>query len=170
MDRRSFLKSVGAAGLLPALPIPSFAIPVPTAATAVSAHTYQWAEMIVRAHNKCNTGMLQRLLQVDTATASALKGQLLENGIINARANAYGIHTAVKPLYEGAFVSTHETHSAATKVVEKIAGKLEEKLENEPKEDINIKALESETESSDESEEASFEAPGKIAAEPVAKA
>lgn len=63
-----------------------------------------WAETIVRAHNKCNLGMLQRLLQIDNATASVLKTQLLENGVISAQVNAYGMHSAVKPLYEGAFI------------------------------------------------------------------
>lgn len=58
----------------------------------------------MRAHNKCSPGMLERLLKVDAATASALKAQLLEKGVISAHANAFGIHTASKPLYEGAFM------------------------------------------------------------------
>ena len=97
--------------------------------------------------------MLQRLLQVDGATATALKGQLLENGIISAKANAYGIHTAVKPLYENAFVSTHETRSTAKKVIDKISEKLEESIEDQAKEDININTLEPETESVTEPED-----------------
>ncbi|MEM7215058.1 MAG: twin-arginine translocation signal domain-containing protein [Pseudomonadota bacterium] len=123
MDRRSFLKSIGAAGLLPALPFPSLAVASTAVTPVVSTHTYQWAEMIVRAHNKCNLGMLQRLLQIDNATASVLKRQLLENGIISANANAYGMHTAVKPLYEGAFMNVSET---SNKVIEKVSEIFEE--------------------------------------------
>ena len=118
MDRRSFIKSLGAAGLLPVLPIPSAAITAAPAATpVVTAHTYQWAEMIVRAHNKCNLGMLQRLLQIDNAAAAVLKKQLLENGVISAHANAYGMHTAVKPLYEGAFMSVSEKPAQVAETV-----------------------------------------------------
>lgn len=67
--------------------------------------------------------MLQRLLQIDNATASVLKRQLLENGIISANANAYGMHTAVKPLYEGAFMNVSET---SNKVIEKVSEIFEE--------------------------------------------
>lgn len=103
MKRRTFLQSIGAFGLTPMMPAPILNA-VPAANAAVAKDTYMWAETIVRAHNKCNLGMLQRLLQIDNATASALKAQLLENGVISAQANAYGMHTAVKPLYEGAFL------------------------------------------------------------------
>lgn len=103
MKRRSFLKSIGAFSLAPAMPVPSIGVSS-AASVTVAKDTYQWAEMIVRAHNKCNLGMLQRLLQLDTATASALKSELLKNGVISAQANAYGMHAAIKPLYEGAFI------------------------------------------------------------------
>lgn len=107
MKRRSLLKSIGALGiapLMPSLPASALASPIPAVSAGVSSHTYKWAEMIVRAHNKCSPGMLERLLKVDAATASALKAQLLEKGVISAHANAFGIHTASKPLYEGAFM------------------------------------------------------------------
>ncbi|MEM9280071.1 MAG: hypothetical protein AAGA76_16015 [Pseudomonadota bacterium] len=157
MDRRSFLKSIGAAGLLPALPIPSIAIATPSVAPAVSAHTYQWAEMIVRAHNKCNLGMLQRLLQIDNATATVLKKQLLENGIISAQANAYGMHTAIKPLYEGAFVNVSDTASktveTASDFVEQITDNEEDFAENDPE----FRDLDETGESELEAENASVE-------------
>lgn len=136
MDRRKFLKSVGATALLPAIPAPAVAMtPVASATVAApfSAHTYQWAEMIVRAHNKCNLGLLQRSLRIDAGAASALKESLIKNGIISAQANAYGIHTATKPLYEGAFMSVSDTVEKAKNVAEQVSEYLEtddEEIEN----------------------------------------
>jgi len=121
MDRRSFLKSIGAAGLLPVLPIPSFTAAAPAAVPAVSAHTYQWAEMIVRAHNKCNLGLLQRSLHISEAAASHLKSQLIKNGVVSAQANAYGIHTATKPLYEGAFMNVSDAATRTAEAVKEFA-------------------------------------------------
>ena len=126
MDRRSFIKSIGAAGLLPALPIPSFAVAPVAASPAVSAHTYQWAELIVRAHNKFSPGMLQRSLRIDSAAASVLKEQLIKNGVLSAQANAYGIHAATKPLYEGAFISVSETAEKLGQVTNKASEVLDE--------------------------------------------
>ncbi|MEL6504329.1 MAG: hypothetical protein AAFQ10_07705 [Pseudomonadota bacterium] len=101
MNRRRFLQSLAALSAAPALPtMPAFAVPLPV---TVNPATYRWAETIVRAHNSCNVAMLQRHLRIDLAAAEALKDQLLRNGIISAQANGYGIHKAVKPLFEGAF-------------------------------------------------------------------
>lgn len=132
MKRRNLLKSIGALGLMPmvpSLPTSSLAGVAPSVATAsVSGHTYKWAEMIVRAHNKCSPGMLERLLKVDTATASALKSQLLEKGVISAQANSFGIHSAVKPLYEGAFV---KPSSQLSKGLKKVNEKIDEMMKEE---------------------------------------
>lgn len=121
MNRRKFLQSLGALGLLPSLPVPALALPAAPAGTAVAPpftnHTYQWAEMIVRAHNKCNLGLLQRSLHVDETVARALKSSLIENGVVHAEANAYGIHKATKPLYEGAFANVHEPAKRAAETV-----------------------------------------------------
>ncbi|MEM9331620.1 MAG: hypothetical protein AAGA53_09860 [Pseudomonadota bacterium] len=138
MDRRSFIKSIGAASLLPVLPFPSATIPAATAAPVVSTHTYKWAEMIVRAHNKCNLSMLQRLLQIDTTAATALKNQLLANGVISTHANAYGMHTAIKPLYEGAFMSVADTPAKTIETASELVEKLidSETTENETSPDI----------------------------------
>ncbi|MDJ0612215.1 MAG: hypothetical protein QNJ29_00960 [Rhizobiaceae bacterium] len=128
MDRRHFLKSIGATALIPAIPAPAGALAqsAPVAvAPAFSAHTYQWAEMIVRAHNKCNLGLLQRSLRIDATAATALKETLIKNGIVAAQANAYGIHTATKPLYEGAFMSVSDVVEKTTDVAEKISELLE---------------------------------------------
>jgi len=128
MDRRNFLKSIGASALLPAIPIPAGALAATPATIAIpfSQHTYQWAEMIVRAHNKCNLGLLQRSLRIDANAASALKETLIKNGIVSAQANAYGIHAATKPLYEGAFMSVSDAVEEVSNVAEKASEFLEQ--------------------------------------------
>ncbi|MFD0915027.1 hypothetical protein ACFQ14_01250 [Pseudahrensia aquimaris] len=106
MKRRSFLQAIGAAALLPAMPKIASAKLAPTHA-AVDPALYKWAEMIVRAHNQSSTGMLQRLLHMEAANANAMQAELIKQGVLVPKANAFGIHTAVKPLYEGAFVKPH---------------------------------------------------------------
>lgn len=151
MKRRNLLKSIGAMSLMPfvpSLPTSALASAAPTVASAnVSGHTYKWAEMIVRAHNKCSPGMLERLLKVDGATASALKSQLLEKGVISAQANSFGIHSAVKPLYEGAFV---RPSSEISKGLKKVNEKLDELMDDDEelhKNDSEINTLEADIES-----------------------
>lgn len=134
MNRRSFLKSIGAFSIFPALPAPTVAV-APTLSSAApvqvfTEHTYQWAEMIVRAHNKCNLGLLQRSLRVDANVAEALRNSLIKNGIVTAQANAYGIHTATKPLYEGAFMNVSDISETSAKLVKK-ADQIVEKLTND---------------------------------------
>ena len=132
MNRRSFIRSLGAASLLPMIPVPTFVASASAAVTpAISAHTYKWAELIVRAHNKFSPGMLQRSLRIDSATAHVLKEQLIQNGILSAQANAYGIHAATKPLYEGAFVSVSETADTISQVATKASEIVQESEEND---------------------------------------
>ena len=145
--------------MLPAIPVPAGALAqaAPTAvAPAFSAHTYQWAEMIVRAHNKCNLGLLQRSLRIDSTAATALKDALIKNGIVAAQANAYGIHTATKPLYEGAFMSVSDAVEKTTEVVEKVSDFLEPKEDDADlvvsEKDSEISDLEEELESSSDPE------------------
>lgn len=156
MKRRSLLKSLGALGvmpLVPSLPTSALASAAPTVANAsVSSHTYKWAEMIVRAHNKCSPGMLERLLKVDGATASALKSQLLEKGVISANANSFGIHSAVKPLYEGAFV---RPSSQISKGLKKVNEKIDEMMHEEDElheNESEINTLDAEIESGSQEE------------------
>lgn len=107
MKRRIFLQSLGAAALTPALPVSALANLVPSAKLAVDPATYKWAETIVRAHNQSSVGMLQRLLHLDAGAATAMQNELVRKGVLVSKANSFGIHTAVKPLYEGAFVKPH---------------------------------------------------------------
>ena len=118
VKRRTFLKSLGAISLVPALPTLSLAKIASTAkaaAPAVDPATYQWAEMIVRAHNQSTVGMLQRLLKLEKGMATALQKELVSRGVLVAQANEFGIHTAVKPLYEGAFVKPSNPPAVETK-------------------------------------------------------
>lgn len=159
MKRRNFLKSIGASALLPIMPtLPSAAIvtPVTAAAPAFSNHTYQWAEMIVRAHNKCNLGLLQRSLHIDASAASALKSKLIENGVVNAQANAYGIHKATKPLYEEAFMKVSDTaEKAIEKVTELIEDSQEQQISDEPDNSFENYDLDTVPDSETEEKEAS---------------
>ncbi len=134
MNRRQFLSSLAAFALAPAVRLPAFAgaASAPVASAAVPAATYKWAETIVRAHNKCNLGMLQRLLALDPATAAALKSELLKNGVISTAKNAYGMHTAVKPLYTEVFP---QVKSATEKLADSVGEKIEELLDEETDED-----------------------------------
>lgn len=153
MKRRSLLKSLGAMGvmpLMPSLPASALARTTPAATAVASGQTYKWAEMIVRAHNKCSPGMLERLLKVDTATASALKSQLLEKGVINAQANSFGIHSAVKPLYEGAFMRPSSEISNGFKKVNETLDKMMEDEEELAENETEISDLEQKTETDDE--------------------
>lgn len=140
MKRRNLLKSIAAIGLTPLMPpIPASALAstAPAASATVSSHTYKWAEMIVRAHKKCSPGMLERLLKVDATTASALKSQLLEKGVISAQANSFGIHSAVKPLYEGAFMKPSSQLSNSLKKAKETIDKMmvEETSDNDSNEE-----------------------------------
>jgi hypothetical protein len=156
MKRRNLLKSIAAIGAIPMIPMSSLvsAAPATGAATVTaSAHTYKWAEMIVRAHKKCSPGMLERLLKVDAATASALKSQLLEKGVISAQANSFGIHSAVKPLYEGAFM---RPSSEISKGLKKVNETLDKMIENEdalPENDSKFSDLDDEIDSDEELQE-----------------
>jgi hypothetical protein len=96
--------------------------------------------------------MLERLLKVDGTTASALKSQLLENGVISAQANSFGIHSAVKPLYEGAFV---KPSSQISKGLKKVNEKIDEMMDDDDElreNESEINTLETEPESDIEEE------------------
>ena len=165
MDRRKFIKSLGVTALLPAIPTPAFSLATVNPATAAplfSDHTYEWAKMIVRAHDKCNIGLLQRSLHIDPSAAEALKSALIRNGVVQSQANAYGIHKATEPLYREAFMNVSEP---AKKVVDKAmeflerAPQEEEPTKGEPEHEMRDDPTKtsSEDEGYDEHEEKSSE-------------
>ena len=119
-----------------------------------------WAETIVRAHKKCNLGMLQRLLQIDNATASALKSELLKNGVISTHANAYGMHSAVKPLYEGAFLRP-------TSEIDTLKNTVNSTTEHGTENSLKIKELDKEPESVFDQVESDSEAIESISEEEI---
>ncbi len=113
MNRREFTKGLAAAGLTPALPLPSLAA-TGQAAVAAKDSMYVWANFITRVHNKCSPEMLSRLLKVDAGHGAKLYAQLLADGAISAP-NAYGISKATEPLYQQfATVTGHGSKVAAT--------------------------------------------------------
>ena len=141
MKRRSFIKSVGALGLSSIAPLPTFGSASAFTSQHVAGETYKWAEKIVRAHNKCSIPMLQRLLGLDTATASAVKSSLMENGVISLQANSFGIHTASKPLFEGAFLKpANPVQTVSRKILDTIdsAAEIEQEI---PEKESEINAL-----------------------------
>jgi len=168
MKRRSLLKSLGALGvmpLVPSIPASTLASATPVSTAAVSGQTYKWAEMIVRAHKKISPGMLERLLKVDSATASVLKSQLLEKGVISAQANSFGIHSAVKPLYEGAFMRPSSEISKGLKKANEMLDDMMDDEQTLPENESNYNALEEEIESDTElhSDETPLEKHGETA-------
>jgi len=175
MKRRSLLKSLGALGVMPmvpSLPASALASSIPAATATVSAHHYKWAEMIVRAHNKISPGMLERLLKVDAATASALKSQLLEKGVISAQANTFGIHSAVKPLYEGAFMRPSSQLSNGLQKANELLDEMMEDEETVQENESEINDLAEKIESDEElqSDESQQENSDNIPEEPVTHA
>ena len=130
MDRRQFLKSLGALGLTPLVPAPAMAL-APAPAVAVSASSYKWAEAIVRSHSTVNFGMVERLLGLDTKAAAALKSQLVENGVMSAARTAHGMHTAAKPLYQ-------ELLPRSKSVIDNAGEKLQEVLDQPVEEETSI--------------------------------
>jgi len=113
VTRRSFLGGLCAFGSANLMPLPPSAALVGTgssvatgASIPLAPATYKWAEMIVRAHNKCNLSMLERLLQLDKPTAMAIREQLLRNGVISTQVNRFGMHRALKPLDQTPITNT----------------------------------------------------------------
>lgn len=131
MDRRQFLKTASAVGLSTAVPIPvTIAAPTPAFASAsAEAMSYKWAEMIVRAHNKCSVPMLQRLLKISGSQAGRIQTLLLENGVLGSR-NAYGFYQASKPLYQ-------ELFPKPVSVADHLSNKLQEVVKNRNTDDAD---------------------------------
>ncbi|MEL6744867.1 MAG: hypothetical protein AAFO68_05290, partial [Pseudomonadota bacterium] len=125
MNRRSFLRigsrlggAAALSGLVPLSVLQPATATVSSGAVLPATHIIKWAETIVRAHNSCTTAMLQRHLHLDAGVAQLLKNKLIADGVVVGQANAYGIHKAVKPLYDKAFMQPLVQPNA---VVEKVA-------------------------------------------------
>jgi|GEM_PF-1992929 len=97
MNRREFTKGLAAAGLAPALPLPSIAKAAP-AAMAVKDPMYFWASFVSRVHNKCSPAMLTRLLKLEPEHSAKLFSQLLADGAVTAP-DIYGLSQSTNPLY-----------------------------------------------------------------------
>lgn len=101
MNRRSFTFGLGALAAAPAVPIPSLAKAMP-AITPAALEYFDWAKMIVRAHNKCSPAMLQRLLKLEPTMALEVQSALLKEGVITMP-GLNGMSEAVDPMYRDVF-------------------------------------------------------------------
>lgn len=97
MNRRQFTKSLVAAGLAPALPIPALSKAAP-AATMARDPLYLWANFVTRVHNKTSPDMISRLLKVDAEHGAKLYAQLIQDGALTAP-DAFGLSQSTNPLY-----------------------------------------------------------------------
>ncbi|HCP81742.1 MAG TPA: hypothetical protein DIT67_09175 [Octadecabacter sp.] len=95
MKRRDFLRSAGAAAVIPVLPLPAMA--VPAAAAPVNAFQVGWAALYARAHNQASPALIQKWLRVGPEQANALMGELANQNII--KLPVAGSATAVQPMY-----------------------------------------------------------------------
>lgn len=97
----------------------------------------------MRAHNSCSLAMLQRHLKLDWNAATELSNLLLKNGIITAKANAYGIHAATSPLSKSAFLQPLDTAKQSISTAKK-AIKAESKHQvRQSEKESEIKQMES---------------------------
>ncbi len=99
MNRRGFVKSLGAALAVPALPAQSLMASAGAAAPAAVPHgLYMWGKMLTEVHGHCSTGMLTSMLKVEPKVALGIYDALLTNGVV-APANALGLSQATNPLH-----------------------------------------------------------------------
>lgn len=137
MKRRSFLSGLGAVAALPVIPAPAMAS-APAAISAAAYEYFDWAKMIVRAHNRCSPDMLQRLLKLDANLARQVQSALLKEGVISAPSVA-GISHALDPLHPelrmmGTPVRMSPDHpdTALRKVSEKLETEMQDAEEQIP--------------------------------------
>ncbi len=94
MNRREFNTSLAAVAAAPFLPLPGAAA---SRSAVVPAGTYAWAQLIVRAQNKCSPAMLAQHLRIAPDTAHHLFNDLLRDGVLRAP-GATGIAKAALPI------------------------------------------------------------------------
>lgn len=97
MKRRDFLRSAGAAAVIPVLPLPAMAVPAATA--PVNTFQVGWAALYARAHNQASPALIQKWLRVSPEQANAVMGELVNQNII--KLPVAGSATAVQPMYPG---------------------------------------------------------------------
>lgn len=95
MNRRNFLRSAGAAAVIPALPLSALVTPV--AAAPANAMQVGWAALYARANNQASPALIQKWLRVGPDQAQALMSELTKRQIIHAP--IAGSAAAVQPMY-----------------------------------------------------------------------
>ena len=144
MKRREFLRSAGAAAVLPVLPLSAMTAPV----VAAPANTMQvgWAALYARANNQASPALIQKWLRVGPEQAQALMSELTKRQIIHTP--VAGSAAAVQPMYPssgipGAMKRTQHFVQKARDVyedwiedeVEETETTLEPEMDIEPKEE-----------------------------------
>lgn len=135
MNRRGFVKSLGAAMAVPALPAQSLMAATSTSAPAALAPhgLYMWGKMLAEVHGHCSTGMLTSMLKIEPKVALGIYDALLTNGVV-APANTLGISHATNPLHVNfpqARARTLSTTRAKKPDLQKLNAKLDDMLEND---------------------------------------
>ncbi|MEL6960373.1 MAG: hypothetical protein AAGL89_15620 [Pseudomonadota bacterium] len=126
MKRRDFLRSAGAATVIPVLPLPAQAIPVATApAASVNAMQVGWAALYARVNNEVSPALLQKWLRLTPPQADAMMRELLSRNLIHT--SATGSVVAVNPMYPrgkvpGAFGKATDAAKALREQVESLIG------------------------------------------------
>lgn len=95
MNRRNFLRSAGAAAVVPMLPLS--AIAAPAAVAPANAMQVGWAALYARANNQASPALIQKWLRVGPEQAQALMSELTSRQIIHAP--IAGSAAAVQPMY-----------------------------------------------------------------------
>lgn len=100
MKRREFLRTAGAAAVLPVLPLPALASPMATApasASAVNAMQVGWAALYARANHRATPALLQKWLRINPSQANAMMSELVKRGVVHTP--IAGSAAAVQPMY-----------------------------------------------------------------------
>lgn len=123
MDRRSFLKTAGAAAAAPLLPVPAIA-----SAQAVTVNRFQigFAALYARVNGRASPAMIQKWLRIGPEDARYVMGELRGMGILNAP--IAGSATAARPMYPGGKVPgfLRKAVDAGQTVLEKMDEHLDE--------------------------------------------
>ncbi len=98
MKRRDFLRSAGAAAVVPVLPFSAMVTPA-AAAVPINSMQVGWAALYARVNNQATPALIQKWLRVGPEQANALMGELVNRNII--RMPAAGSAVAVQPMYPG---------------------------------------------------------------------
>jgi len=133
MDRRDFLRTASAAGLLPLLPVmPAAAAPAAAAAAPVANEfMYGMAVFNARLRGASSAKHIARDLAIGKDAAAALQSRMVQDGFVTLP-NAAGIARAPDPLMQRSY-----SRKTAETLKNMLKEKAEEFIEADAPEDIN---------------------------------